>query len=421
MARGSKAKGVYARGRFWLDHDRRADGTLRSPFYAIFWYDDGRGRIRSASTRTGDLPTARTALDRHYLEHTEGEAICPTCGQRRQLRNELLLLQAITDYLAANEGKESIGAIRPRLAHVIAYIATLPSPDVRCDQVDEDWISRLRTWLAKQPMVSSAGKTLERERTASTIENSVIQLAAAVNAAHRRGDTARPARFKPIQTKELNRTPQHRLSVEDLGAAFRYATDPRFPAKRRGLHRFLMLSVGTAARPDATHDFSTTPARRQWNEERRVIALNPAGRRQTRKRRATVIAPARLAERVAEVQGHFVPVTSVRSAWDTMVAELGWPQHGEGGMKLIRRSVAQLLRDAGTPRAWSEDWRDPTRKVPQEQIELQLGHRAQDSVTDLYAAFDPHYLSAATLALDGIIAAIEEFCPAAFGRARSTA
>ena len=83
-------------------------------------------------------------------------------------------------------------------------------------------------------------------------------------------------------------------------------------------------------------------------------------------------------------------------------------------MKLIRRSIAQLLRDAGTPRAWSEEWRDPARKVPTEQIEVQLGHRVIDSVTDLYSAFDPDYQHAATAALTAIIDAIIERCPAAF-------
>jgi len=242
----------------------------------------------------------------------------------------------------------------------------------------------------------------------------VLQLAAAINAAAKRGDISRPAQLKPIPTKELNRTPQRRLSVADLADAFRYATDPKYPTKRFGLHRFLMLSVGTAARPDAVHDFSTKPERRQWNPQRRVIALNPAGRRQTRKRRAIVIVPPQLGERIDEVDGFFVPFVSVKSAWETMVRSLNWPADGEGGMKLIRRSIGQLLRDAGTPRAWSEEWRDPALKVPGDQIEVQLGHRVIDSVTDLYAAFDPDYQHAATKALGAIIDAISELCPAAF-------
>lgn len=414
MARRPKKRGLYERGDYWLDWDRRTDGGLRSPYLAIHWYDAERGRNRSASTRTGDLAAGRKALDLHYLQHTEGELICPTCGQRRNVATDMLALRAITDYLTTHEDLPSIKAIRPRLNHVVRYIATLETPDVRCSKVDEGWIAKFRLWLAKQPVVSSAGKVREAPRALSSVENSVIQLAAAINAAQARGDISRPASFKPIPTKELNHTPQRRLTVGELADAFRYATDSKYPTKRFGLHRFLMLSVGTAARPDAVHDFSTKPERRQWNPERRVVALNPAGRRQTRKRRAVVIAPPRLAERIDEVDGFFVPFVSVKSAWETMVQKLGWPTDGEGGMKLIRRSVGQLLRDAGTPRAWSEEWRDPARKVPVEQIEVQLGHRVIDSVTDLYAGFDPDYQNAATAALEAIIEAITGLCPAAF-------
>ncbi len=414
MARRPKKRGLYDRDAYWLDWDLRSDGSLRSPYLAIFWYDAERGRNRSVSTRTADLAAARKALDRHYLQHTEGELICPTCGQRRNGPADMLVLRAITDYLTTHEELPSFGAVRPRLNHVVRYIATLETPDVRCSKVDEAWIARFRTWLGNQPVITSSGGVRSAPRSLSSIENSVLQLAAAINAAAKRGDISRPAQFKPIPTKELNRTPQRRLSIEELADAFRYATDPKYPTKRFGLHRFLMLSVGTAARPDAVHDFSTKPERRQWNPQRHVVALNPAGRRQTRKRRAIVIVPRQLGERINEVDGFFVPFVSVKSAWETMVKNLNWPTDGEGGMKLIRRSIGQLLRDAGTPRAWSEEWRDPALKVPGEQIEVQLGHRVIDSVTDLYAAFDPDYQNSATNALGAIIDAINELCPTAF-------
>jgi hypothetical protein len=263
-------------------------------------------------------------------------------------------------------------------------------------------------WLTDQPMVSSAGKILDRKRSLSTIENSVIQLAAAINAC------SGPLLFKPVQTKELNNTPTHRLSMEQLADAFRYATDLRFPVKRDGLHRFLMLSVATAARPDAVHEFSTSAERRQWNSDRNIICLNPKGRRQTKKFRAAVVAPRQIIPVLNDAEGFFIKQVSVRSAWNSMVGDLGWPRKGEGGMKLIRRSIAQLLRDAGTKRAWNETWQDKARKVPSDEIELQLGHRKLVSVSDLYAMFDPDYLSNATAAIEGILDAIVTLVPDAF-------
>lgn len=414
MAKRAKARGLYQRGDYWLDWDKRTDGTLRSPYLAIFWFDAERGRYRSASTRTADVGAARAALDRQYLHRTEGDDICPTCGQRRNAGADLPVLRAITDYLALKDELPSIRAVRPRLNHVVRYIAHLQTPDLRCGKIDEAWIERFRQWLLKEPVVTTSGELRPEPRSLSSVENSVLQLAAAINASHRRGDSSRPAQFKPIPTKELNRTPMRRLTIEQLADAFRYAADPRYPTKRLGLHRFLMISVGTLARPDAAHDFSTKPERRQWNAERSVIALNPSGRRQTKKRRAVVIAPRQLAARIQDVDGYFVPFTSVKSAWETMVDSLGWPKGGEGGMKLVRRSMAQLLRDAGTPRAWSPQYRKPSRKVPSEQIEVQLGHAVIDSVTDLYAVFDADYQHQATAALEAIIDEIERLCPGAF-------
>lgn len=400
MPRRSKAKGLYQRGPYWLDWDRKRDGTLRSPNLGIFWYDPERGRIRSVSAGTGDDRDGRKALDRHYLSHTEGQAICPTCGQRRtDAEGSYFVTDAIADYLAMRDD----ATLEHRLAHVLAYIGSLPTQAIRCRQVDEAWVARFRTWSLARPVIHTSGRVRAEPRSASTIENSLIALAAAINAAAKRGDTSRPAQFRPIQTRELNNTPKRRLSVDEIAAAFRYALDPRFPTKRAGLLRFLRISIGTLCRPDAAHDFSTAPDRQQWNSERRVVALNPKGRRQTKKYRATVIAPWQLAQRIDETNGFFVPVKSIRSAWDSMCDDLGWPKDGENGTKLIRRSGAQLLRD-------------PARKVPTEQIELLLGHRKIDSVTDLYAAFDPVYLADATRALEALIDEIEIKAPGAFHR-----
>lgn len=408
MPRKAKSKPIYKRGGYWLAWDRKADGSLRSPNFAIFWYDRRRGRIRSVSARTSEAAEAIETLDRLYLSRSKTSEICPTCGQKRGGRTNPLILRAIEDYLITKEEAPSIEAIRARLVHVVDYIATLPSPNITCAEIDEIWIKAFRGWLSAQPIISTAGKNLDRTRALSTIENSVIQFAAAINA------SKGPLLFKPIQTKELNNTPTRRLSVGELAEAFRYATDARLPTKRGGLHRFLMLSVATAGRPDAIHEFSTAESKRQWNAERQIICLNPKGRRQTKKYRAAVAAPAQIVPILKIIEGPLILQVSIRSAWNSMVKELAWPREGEGGMKLIRRSIAQLLRDAGTKKGWNPDWQEKSRKVPSDEIELQLGHRKLDSVSDLYAMFDPDYLSNATDALEGIIGAIIEIVPEAF-------
>ncbi len=209
MSGRAKAKGLYQRGPYWLDWDRRKDGELRSPYLTIFWYDAGCGRTRSTSTGARDVAKGKAALDRHYLTHTEGQDICPTCGQRRAGGSGYLLLQSISDYLIMKSDGDT--AIAHRLAHITDFIAERGDLTLLCERVTEDWVKQFREWLAKRPIVSKTGIT--RDRALSTIENSVIQLAAAINLSHSRGDTSRPAQFKPIPTKDINRTPQHRSDL----------------------------------------------------------------------------------------------------------------------------------------------------------------------------------------------------------------
>lgn len=385
---------IYQRGPYQLRWDAKRDGTLRSPFLQIFWYSHERGREVSASTGTADEREGRKALDRHYLTTHEGEQFCHACGQPLPEHNGVLVTDAIADYLAIKDSK----TLSARLGHVVDYISEHPEQEVRCDQISERWIERFRKWCAEQPVIHTSGKVREDPRAPSTIENSVIHLAAAI-----RAKKIEP-RFKPIATKELNRTPKRRLTIEEMAAGFRYAIKPN--ARRENLHRFLMATIATAARPDAAHDISTDPKRDQWHSNSRILDLNPKGRRPTKKRRAIVRVPYQFATRLDHCPGAFVGVASVRKAHDAMCEALGWPKDRENGLKLWRRSIAQLLRH-------------PSRKVPSEQIEIQLGHRRIDSVTDLYAGFDPAYLREATAALEAIIDEIESLVPGAYHRSNT--
>ena len=391
---------IYSRGGYSLKWDRRRDGALRSPYPAIFWYDATRGRVRSASTATRDVGEAKRKLDRKFLEDTTGANICPTCHQPVNRGARFLLADAISNYLVlAVPGKETEKDIRARLTHVASYLATLPNPVVYCDQVDDAWVERFRRWALLQPIVSPTGKT--RNRAPSTVENCVIHLAAAINFAEQRHDIAHRAKFRALQPKEVNRTPQYRLTVEQLAQAFRYAMKTVNGRGRHNLLRFLRASVATLARPDAAIDLSTKRERGQWTSSRRIIALNPRTRRQTRKYRATVKCPWQFAPHLDGCDGPYVTAKSIKKPWARMCAEFGWPGDGESGMKLIRRSMAQLLRERG---------------VPSEQVEMQLGHRRIDSVSELYAPFQPGYLAEATAAIESIIDEIETLAPGAWHR-----
>lgn len=403
---------LYQRGDYRLQWDRRSDGTLRSPCLTIFWYDPEKGGQRSHSTGETDLGSAIAVTDRFYVERTAGLSYCPTCGQLRQAKAGYLLVDAIETYdTMVVEHRPSAQAIRARLSHLLDYLQTLDDPAVPCEAIDEDWVARFRKWALDQPIVSAKGKA--RMRSLSTVENSVIALSAAINDAFRRKNTVSEARFKVIPAAQVNRSPTHRAGVKELAAMFRYCVNPigaptdkmqvRWIRERAALRRFLIASVGTMARPDAVHDISTKLERRQWNGEARVLALNPEGRRQTKKYRPVIPVPWQVAHHLNARDGFYVGPASVENAWWSMAQSLKLPGKGQAGMKLIRRSVAKILRDR-LPKA---DWPE---------LEMFLGHRRFESTSDIYAPFDPSYLGGARAALEALIDEIESLVPGAFSR-----
>jgi hypothetical protein len=318
-------------------------------------------------------------------------------------------MTAVADYITMSADKPSIGAIRPRLNHVLNYAIATDQTGIRCDQIDEAWVARFRAWSLKQPILLPNGR--QRMRSLSTVENSVLQLAAAINA---RGDGR--AQFKAAQPKEVNRTPTYRADVPTIIRMFRYCLFPAGPTarspeeiarrkhERRHLLAFLRISIATMARPDAAHDVSADPKRRQWQSNARVLDLNPSGRRQTRKFRATVPVAKQLAPHLDAAAGALIPTESVENAWKTMADRLALPGEGQSGMKLIRRSIAHIVRQRLPIEA-------------HEEVTMFLGHDKFDDTSDLYAPFSPSYLRRALAVIEDVIDEIESGCPGAFYRA----
>lgn len=402
---------LYTRGKYRLEWDRKRDGSLRSPFLQIVWYDDAARRNRSKSTGTSQVEAAEDALDRLYLERERGQSVCPTCNRPFTGAGGISVTLAIADYLLECEDKPSIGSIRPRLAHFQDFMDGTGRTAILCDQVDETTIAAFRKWSASVPVIEGSNV---RQRAPGTTEASVRSLAAAINAAHRRKDTPFPAAFTALSPSAVSRTPTYRADIDTIAAMFRYCLDPQPPKgeqwsdkmrARQILHRksllaFLQVSVATWCRPDAAHDLSTDPARDQWLSSARVVQLNPKGRRQTKKHRPAVPVPEKFARLLDRTDGHFVPVASVRKAFEAMLNELALPRERETGLKLIRRSVSQIARRIIGEERWPQG-------------EIMLGHR-KASTSDLYALFDPANLGIALAATAQIIDDIEARAPGAF-------
>ncbi len=397
-----KTDELYSRGPYRLEWDRRKDGSLRSSNLQIVWYDKAARRNRSKSTGTADIEAAEDELDRYYLKKVRGKAICPTCGQPTQDFSTHLLNDAISNYLSIKEKLDSLVSVKSRLEHVRKYLKASEQLDLACSAVDDEWIEDFRDWAIEIPVISPSGN--RRDRAPGTVEASVRQLAAVINFAFKRQDTTHPAGFKVKKPNDVSRTPTYRSSVDELARMFRYALKPGKDSSpmsaRQPLLKFLQISVITWGRPDAAHDFSVSQERSQWHSEFAVVDLNPKGRVQTRKYRPQVPVGERAVALIEQADGYFVGVESVKSAFSSMLDELGLPRAGETGMKLIRRSIATLVR----------------RRIGEEhfaQVERMLGHR-KSSISDLYALFDANVLGRALGATNDIIEAIEALTPGAF-------
>lgn len=405
---------LYSRGKYRLEWDRRRDGSLRTPYLQVVWYDESTRRNRSRSTGATQIGAAEDALDRIFLERERGQTVCPTCGRPVDTSSGHLVTVAISDYLLARADKPSIQSIRPRLAHVLDFMDQTDRDALTCEQVDETLIEEFRRWSAKVPVVEGTINQTIRDRAPGTTEASVRSLAAVINLAHKRKDAAFPASFSAYAPKDVSRTPTYRSTVAELAAMFRYCVDPApadgavrsdkmrqsVKAQRRNLLRFLQASVATWARPDAVHDISTKPERDQWISSARVLQLNQKGRRQTKKYRPAVPVPERFARLLDGTSGSFITVNSVRKAFEAMLDELGLPRQRETGLKLIRRSVSQIARKRIGEERWTQG-------------EMMLGHR-KASTSDLYALFDPANLGLALSVTATIIDEIEAITPGAF-------
>ena len=147
---------------------------------------------------------------------------------------------------------------------------------------------------------------------------------------------------------------------------------------------FCIISLNTLARPDAVLDLS--PA--QVDVKRRLIKLNPDGRKQTKKYRPVVPISATLLPWLERCDGpryvlfHGNPVASVKKSFAKAVAVAGL---NDVSPYCLRHTMATELRARGV-----SEW----------EAMGMLGHKSPARTTERYAKFRPDYLSGAVRAID---------------------
>jgi len=339
-----------------------------------------------------------------------GARHCPTCGRPWEADESPLLLSVIADYLLQKERTAGEKSTRTRLGHVVRYVNET-NPAVIVAAVNDDFAEGFRKWMAARDASGGQKGAGKRKYSLSTIEGCLLQLAAAINSA-----PGQKSQFKFEQPADVAESPSYRADVQTIARMFEYCLRPddksvrhwREPhqinakllqlrvAERANLLRYLRMAVATWARPDAIYQVKQD----QWHSAARVLDLNPRGRRQTRKYRPTVPIAMQLAPHLDTMGESWLPVSSIRAAWDKMAIALELPSGGQAGEKLIRRSMSTLVRR----RIGEERWR---------QGEMMLGH-VKASISDIYAIPDPANLGLVLSATEDIIREIEELVPGAF-------
>jgi len=338
----------------------------------------------------------------------------------------------MTDYYLEHGSKQASSvSIRARLKlmsrfmDVEAEAGRLIDPFLP-EHLDNLFLERFRAWALTDPIVARKKNEegawvpgLSRDRQPSTVEESIIQLKAAVNHAYnnRRIRFVPPLKHKSRATVTPIRT--HRLSVSNLAEMLDYTmTGGGSYAGHRALllplRRYLIGAICTLARPDAILDMSIAIDRAQWMKDDRRFNLNPAGRPQTKKHRPIIPVNDLLHAWLCQTQQWFIckermsldadgeverveqiGVKTVRSGWDTMRVHLGLP--AGWGPKLIRHSMASELR-----KRRADPW----------ELSGQLGHRMLRT-SEIYAIFDPDYLSTVQAAIADVIADLQKLCGSA--------
>lgn len=404
---------IYNRGKFWLDYVTGSDGEPVSSSLYIFWYDASVRKTRRKSTGQSDVRLACDALDAHYLATHR-----PTGAEQEGYT----VLEALTDYYVEHGQKRaSADSIRARLKLVRRFLdheidaGRIKEPFLP-SALDDKLLDRFREWGLADRIVARkkdaegnwiAGQS--RRRSASTVEESVIQLKSAVHFAESAKRISSSPKLKHKTRDQVTPERKYRLTVDALAEILDFTTKGSgsyagHAARLLPLRRYIIGAMTTLGRPDAVLDMSVAPERGQWMEAERRFDLNPAGRLQTRKRRPVMpvvdllhswlsATEDRLVcyERTFKVEGEEITrqfaVASVRSGWDTMREQLKLP--AGWGPKLIRHSMATILANRG---------------VDLVEIEIALGHRVINKTSDRYVIFSPNYLKTLYAGIEDVTA-----------------
>jgi integrase len=344
-------------GEYWL---ARRDGK---PIWHRFRFKPGTRQTERVSLGTDDYAEAKRKLTAWYAAHGTGP-----------MERQATLAEVLLGYYEAHG----------------QHIASKKDVEIS-SRYWNDHFGDIEARLASgQEPINGFKKYLKAKGFADNYVNRVLSVGrAAMTRAYERGLMAAPPIIKGIRGAE----------GEAKGRPLEIWEVQHLLKGPEHLRRFILLSLGTGARPDAVFGL----AWEQVDFTGGVLQLNPVGRTQTKKRRARVpmcqelrrllmswrpvVLPGQpLTGPVVEFRGKHI--LRVKNSWETARTGLA----DSANPYSLRHTVARWLRSQSVP-VW--------------EVAALLGHKMPGhTVTEMYATADPKHMEATKLALDQLLRSI---------------
>lgn len=360
MPRYTKTKRPYQVGDYWLSKQARSQAWCRT------FYDTRTQQTKRVSLRTADFEEAKRRLDDWFvLEHQ----------QSSEKIDEVTIASIFARYFTKHASKlKTAKSYQLMLDYWLDFHGAATLSEATGLSQQEAFLS----WLQNKKVLS-----------ANTISKVITVGKAALNWAYKRGEIARLPYIEMVKVPQPDPKGRH-LEVSEVAKLLTLA-------EHRHLKLFLLLLIGTAARPRAIYDLRFD----QIDFEQNLIDLNPKGRVASRnKRRPVVKLPAQLkpvlqAEQLASETDAVISyngeaIKSLRTTWRKLRTKAQLDE--QVMLYSFRRTMARYMRIKGVP-AW--------------ELAEQLGHRSTGyQITEIYTSHSPDYLEGAVSAIEAYLGAL---------------
>ena len=347
---------IFEIGDYWISKRPDAKGDL----WQRTWYDKPTRQTRRISLGTADLEKAKLILADWVLK----------CGSMTDEDPAVAPLATILMRYWSEHGSKcrSHEAIELNLARWNNFFGPITVAELSKRRI-KDFILYL-----EEKKLSPAG-----------VNRILCDGRSALNRAKRENEvTSVPF----IPSVEVGEPKERALTLDQMALLFD-------GVKADHIFLFCLVMANTMARPEAVMEL--TPF--QFDFENRLVRLNPEGRKQTKKYRPTVPMSDTVLPWLQKVKTNYVIMyhgdrtRSVKKTFQRLAGEIkGLPPRVTPYN--IRHTMAKELRRRGVP-----PW----------EIQGMLGHKMGGyRTTEIYAKYDPAYLSAARVAIDAVMADIEK-------------